>query len=285
MRAAAEHSGSSAGAPGTDLEPVYFGRGGAPLFGCFHPAHALVRKDSALVICQPLGQEYIACHRLFRLLAATIARAGVPVHRFDYYGCGDSHGDGEEVTLSRCVDDIGEAVRYVRGRTRALSVDLIGLRLGATLAIRFAAEHRGQIGRIVLWDPIVRGKDFLALMREQGARLEKRMESVFRRAALPSESDGPRDFIGFRFSERLIDELEALDLLNIQESPCNRVLILENSNDPDATVLHDRLKGIGVHADLERLQSPKIWLAEPYQGLVPRDSLDLVARWLLGSPR
>lgn len=279
------HAGGAATTSGANLEPVYFGRGGAPLFGCFHPALTPVREGSAIVICQPFGQEYIRCHRLLRVLAAMLARAGVPVLRFDYYGCGDSHGDGEEATLSRCVDDLGEAVRFVRGRTRALSVDLLGLRLGATIALQFAAEHRGQIGRVVLWDPIVRGQDFVASMREQTARFAKWMESVFRRAALPGESDGPRDFIGFRFSEQLIDELMALDLLQIEDSPCKRVLILDNGKDSDATALRDHLDGIGVQADLERLSSPKIWLAEPYQGLVPRESLERVARWLLESSR
>jgi pimeloyl-ACP methyl ester carboxylesterase len=282
---AAERVGGGADTGAADLEPVYFGRGGAPLFGCFHPAHAPVRDGAALVICQPFGQEYIRCHRLLRVLAASLARSGLPVLRFDYHGCGDSHGDSEDATLERCVEGVGEAVRFVRGRARALSIDLLGLRLGAAIALRFAAEHRGQIGRVALWDPIVRGEDFLASMREQTARFAKWMKGVFGRAARPGEADGPRDFIGFRFSEQLISELVALDLLQIGVSPCKRVLILDNGKDPAAMALQDHLHRIGVQTDLERLASPKIWLAEPYQGLVPRESLELITRWLLESSK
>lgn len=281
MKSAAALMGGVANAPFADLEPIYFGRGGAPLFGCFHPPHAPVREGSALVICQPFGQEYIRCHRMLRVLAASLARSGLPVLRFDYYGCGDSRGDGEEATLKRCVGDVGEAVRFVRGRARALSVGLLGIRLGAAIALRFAAARRGQIEHLTLWDPVVRGEDFLVSMREQSTRFGNWLQSVFGRAPSPGESDGPRDLMGFRFSEELIDELMDLDLLQFEERPCNRALILGNGEDLAAAALHDHLAGIGVEADLERLSSPRIWLAEPHQGLVPRASLELVARWLL----
>lgn len=285
MNPGAGHIGGVSSTPAADLEPVYFGRGGAPLFGCFHPAQEPVREGKALVICQPLGQEYIRCHRLLRVLAASLARSGLPVLRFDYHGCGDSHGDSEDVTLGRCVDDIGEAVRFVRGRARATGVDLLGLRLGASVALRYAAGRHGQIGRMVLWDPVVRGEDFLASMRAQSARFGMWMQSLFSRAARPSEADGVRDFIGFRFSEALIGELMALDLLQIAQGPCKRALILDNGEEPSASALRDHLDGIGVQSDLERCSSPRIWLAEPYQGIVPRESLELAARWLLETPR
>jgi len=285
MNPASDSVQPDAGAPVADVEPVYFGRDGAPLFGCFHPAQAPVREGSALVICQPFGQEYIRCHRLLRVLAASLARSGMPVLRFDYYGCGDSRGDGEESTLERCEADVGEAVRFVRGRTRATSVDLLGLRLGAAIALRHAAGHRGQIGRMVLWDPVVRGEDFLASMRAQSARFGKWMEGMFGRPASPAESEGPRDFIGFRLSKGLVGELGALDLLQVEESPCRRVLVLDNGEDPAASALRDRLEGVGVGVELERRSSPRIWLAEPYQGLVPRESLELVSRWLLAFPK
>lgn len=284
MTQASDRVRNDAGTPVADVDPVYFGRDGAPLFGCFHPAQAPVREGSALVICQPFGQEYIRCHRLLRVLAASLARSGLPVLRFDYYGCGDSRGDGEEATLARCVADVGEAIRFVRGRARATSVDLLGLRLGAAIAIGHAAGHHGQIGRMVLWDPVVRGEDFLASMRAQSTRFEKWMEGAFGRPARPDESEGPRDFIGFRMSEGLIDELRALDLLQVGQKPCRRALVLDNGDDPAANALRDRLDGIGVGVDLERRSSPRIWLAEPYQGLVPRESLELVSRWLLESP-
>jgi len=281
MNSTTEPVGGVIGTPVADAEPVYFGRDGAPLFGCFHPAQAPVREGSALVICQPFGQEYIRCHRLLRVLAASLARSGLPVLRFDYYGCGDSRGDSEDATLARCADDVGEAVRFIRARARAPSVDLLGLRLGAAIALRYAAARRGQVGRAVLWDPVVRGEDFLASMRDQSARYRKWMEGAFGRAAQPGETEGARDFIGFRFGEELIAELKALDLLQIAQVPCKRVLILDNAEESVARTLRDHLDRIGVQSDLEQRASPRIWLAEPYQGLVPRDSLELVARWLL----
>jgi pimeloyl-ACP methyl ester carboxylesterase len=268
--------------PPADPEPVYFGRGDSLLFGCFHPAHEPVREGRALVICQPFGQEYVRCHRLLRVLAASLARSGVPVLRFDYHGCGDSPGENEDATLERCIADVDEAVRFVRARTRVANVDLCGLRLGASIALRYAAAARaGQVGRLVLWAPVVRGEDFLASMREQSARFSKWMKGVFRRAAAPAESDGSHDFIGFRFSETLSGELAALDLLQVAHAACRHALVLDHGKDARSAALHRRLGEIGVQTKLVQTAAPKVWLAEPYQGLVPRDSLDLVSRWLL----
>jgi pimeloyl-ACP methyl ester carboxylesterase len=273
--------GAGALVPEADVEPTYFGSDGKPLFGCYHAPQPPVRAGRALVICQPFGQEYVRCHRLLRLLAASLAQSGLPVLRFDYFGCGDSKGDAESATLARAIADLGEAVRFVRGRARALSVDVLGLRLGAAIACRFASERRGQVERLVLWDPIVHGSEFLTSMQEQQVRFTKWLARQFGRALPAAQADGPNDFIGFRFCDALLEELGALDLMQIAAAPCREALVLAGVGDAQASALHRRLVEIGVRADIALRAGPKVWLAEPYQGLVPRERLDAASRWLL----
>src|SRR5437773_7734152 len=70
--------------------PFYFGSPDKLLFGCYHEPSLERRRKCAVVVCQPVGHEYINSHRALRQLAARLCDAGFPVLRFDYYGCGDS---------------------------------------------------------------------------------------------------------------------------------------------------------------------------------------------------
>ena len=59
------------------------------------------------------------------------------------------------------LDDIGRAADVLRARSGASKVALVGLRLGATLAMAHAAEHPGSVDSLVLWSPCVSGKSFV----------------------------------------------------------------------------------------------------------------------------
>ena len=87
--------------------PLYFGAGGE-LFGLYQSAGTPASK--AVLLCPPLGQEQIRCHRLYRQLAHALAAEGIPVLRFDYYGCGDSAGASAQVDWQRCLVDARDAV-------------------------------------------------------------------------------------------------------------------------------------------------------------------------------
>jgi len=81
------------------VAPFYFGSPDKLLFGCYHEPTLGRRRKCAVVVCQPVGHEYINSHRALRQLAARLCDAGFPVLRFDYYGCGDSSGSREEGTI------------------------------------------------------------------------------------------------------------------------------------------------------------------------------------------
>ena len=65
--------------------------------------------DYAVLMCYPLGQEYVRSHRALRTLSAHLAQKGVPSLRFDYRGTGDASGHLFE--LDAAMDDIRVAAR------------------------------------------------------------------------------------------------------------------------------------------------------------------------------
>ncbi|MCK4375582.1 MAG: alpha/beta hydrolase, partial [Candidatus Brocadiae bacterium] len=94
----------------------------------------------AVVFCNAFGEERKSSALAMARLARAAAGAGFPSLRFDYYGCGDSEGDFVEATVRSRLDDIVRAAGFLRERTGAEEVCLLGLRLGGTLAARAAEE-------------------------------------------------------------------------------------------------------------------------------------------------
>ena len=139
--------------------PLFFSTPGQRLFGVLHAADA----DATVgwVFCHPFAEEKLWAHRVFVSMARELARAGMPVLRFDYRGYGDSDGQFEQFTLADHVADVHTAIAELRARApRIERVNLLGLRYGAGVAV-LAALDNAAVGRLVLWDPVVDFEQYL----------------------------------------------------------------------------------------------------------------------------
>lgn len=127
--------------------PFYFGPSERPLFGWLHLPNGSECRNVGVVVCNPLGYEYVCAHRTIKHFARTAAANGWPALRFDYDGTGDSAGsdlDGER--LRHWMRSIHAAIDELKGRTGVHSICLVGIRLGATLAAIVAAERTDVLG-------------------------------------------------------------------------------------------------------------------------------------------
>jgi pimeloyl-ACP methyl ester carboxylesterase len=266
-------------APGL-VEPFYFGDGA--LYGCLHPG---ARDDLGAVICQPFGHEYITFHRAARQLATQVSRAGVPTLRFDYSGCGDSAGGLRQARLADWVHDVGSAVEALRARAAVGRVALVGVRLGASLAL-LAARERDDLASLVLWDPVIRGRTYL---RELGrdARRMRRVAHVTPRdpdAAADSGPEGDLELLGFVLAAPLVADLRGLDLDTITPACAPRTLLLETSPAASAP-LGALLRGAGCDVDTrtEALPHAWRWSEDITRVQLPHAQVRTVARWLTGA--
>ena len=145
--------------------PIHLGSPSRRLFGMFSARNASVAPRSAVLLCNPFGREAVQLHRLYRVLAERLSRAGSDVLRFDYYGSGESAGDDVDADLDRWGDDVLTAHAELSRRSGIAQVVWAGSRLGATLAQRMAS--RVTLARLVLLDPIADGRDYLEMLRDQ----------------------------------------------------------------------------------------------------------------------
>ena len=108
----------------------------------------------------PFAEEMNKSRRMAALQARRLAAAGWGVLQIDLLGCGDSSGDFADARWAAWKQDVDAGVDWLRGRVGD-SVGLWGLRLGATLAADIAREPASAIDRLLLWQPVGGGEQFL----------------------------------------------------------------------------------------------------------------------------
>jgi exosortase A-associated hydrolase 2 len=139
--------------------PLFLEREGERLFAVHHrPA---VPGHRAVVICHPLAEEKLWSHRVLVSFARDLAGAGFDVLRFDSRGEGDSDRQFEDSDFESRVSDTEFATETLRGLAPGTTdLTLVGLRLGASVAAA-AASGRGDVTRLILWDPVVDGSAYM----------------------------------------------------------------------------------------------------------------------------
>jgi len=229
-----------------------------------------------------MGQESIRAHRAFRRLGLGLARAGLHTLRFDYYGCGDSAGESDECDVDDWMRDIAKAVEELKTHQSLSRIALIGLRLGATLAA-LVASQRTDIESLVLWEPILNGRDYL---REGMIAHQAWLNAQGFGSSRVDSSDGTREMLGFPLTQAMRASIERLDLLNLRERPAANILIIEREESADIARLREHLAGLRVGVDCRHIPEPPVWLRrEMDQAVVPRRTLECIVAWLAGAHR
>ena len=231
------------------MNPFYFGTSERPLFGVHTPAKGSSPRGS-IVLCYPLGAEYMRAHRAFRQLTQLLSRAGFDVLRFDYSNTGDSAGSSEDASLERWLEDVGTAIDEMKEMTEVEGVVLIGLRLGAAVAA-MAGAARNDVDRLVLWDPIVRGAPYVGALTEAAGHP----------AGVRNNGHAP-DMIGvagFPLSRGLLTELSDVNLLETVSGLPPTDLVVSEEEDAYGE-LHGALRALQPSAALVVRPSPNQWM-------------------------
>ena len=224
------------------------------------------------MLCNPFGQEAIRAHRLLRVVAGRLARAGFHVLRFDYYGTGDSDGEDEAVTLAGWVEDVLAASAHLERIGGVHRVSWAGLGLGASAAL--LAAGRGSPARIAAWDPVIVGSDYVSgLARAHVAALAVELPGT-----QPPATGQGRGFeaLGFPVTPSLEAELHALRPESFAHCGARRVDLVISPATAQAEPLAAALRSGGAEVHLHRIQSRVTWASDEAMNsaIVPVDGLD-----------
>ncbi|RKH37638.1 alpha/beta fold hydrolase [Corallococcus sicarius] len=222
------------------MTPCFFGSSERQLFGMHHPAQGAERA-TGVVLCYPAAQEYMLTHWAFRKLAGMLAREGFHVFRFDYYGTGDSAGAVHEGRVAEWLKDIRHAVNELQDLTGVQRVSLVGMRLGAALAVRAAVEGLSTAG-LVLWEPLVEGAAYLKELELLQTRRAAR--TLFPQPVVPLEVR--QELLGFAFPRALHEDVLALDLTALPAWPSTRTHLVTATPKPEYERLQRHLEATGL---------------------------------------
>jgi len=255
----------------------FFGDAEAPLFGVYHSGQGSIVRGCGVLLCSAAPQENSMTYWCVQQLAVALAESGFSTLRFDYFGTGDSAGTSAEVSLARWVDDIESATEELRRLAGVRRICVVGVRLGAALAVR--AVSRGLAVRdLVLWDPVVDGASYVALMRTVDER-------VHRSRHYPVSNVPPvGELFGYPFGAAIDAETCAIDLLHEPLGNARRILVASPREDFLHSAFVQRALSDGVNTAHEMVNDPILYSidANPIETLFAHHGISSIVAYLNG---
>ncbi len=266
------------------MNPLHFGDSAKPLFGVYHPpARGGVRRERVL-LCYPSGHEYMRVHRAYVQLAGRIAARGCPVFRFDYSCTGDSAGDTGDGTMAAWQGDLLLAARELEDTAGPGRLSCVGLRLGAALLSNAVAGGL-RASNLVLWDPVVSGDEYLRELRSLQEERRRLFSQLPADDAGAGEDAGGTELAGYRYSDALLNELVATDLVQAGWGRARKVFLLLSEETPENRALREALSQRELLAGCEVIPSAGDWGRVDGRARISVDALDAIVRWLTGGGR
>jgi glycosyltransferase involved in cell wall biosynthesis/pimeloyl-ACP methyl ester carboxylesterase len=249
--------------------PFYFGPANRPLFGWYHGPDGDARATEGVVICQPMGHEYMSAHRTMRHLADRLAVAGLPVIRFDYDGAGNSAGrDDDPNRVESWIESIKQAVAALRNRSECAHVSLVGLRLGATLAALASCDIGPS--SLVLWAACDRGRTYVRELKALAV------------SGFSTQQEQPAPHLeagGFVVTEDTQRALGAIDLLQVVPR-AGRIFLVNRDDVRDNERLRETWKAAGLDVEHCSVAGYVDMMAAPHNTTVPVQALTTIVQWL-----
>ncbi len=226
------------------------------------------------LLCRPLGQEAVRTAAVFRVLSDRLAREGCEVLRFDYHGTGDSPGEESAQSLAAWVDDVLAAHEQLSPGA-GVPVHWFGMGLGATLALRAAQRSRVAPAHLVLWEPVLDGREYeQTLLAAHRAELTREFGHPWARLlqlGKATEPSLPGDVLGFEVGEQLAAEMRKFDAFDLQPVLQRGVRVICAVHDEQRA----RLGGVSQSpaVKVQTVESRTNWMSSQAMGtaIVPPD--------------
>ncbi len=268
--------------------PLLFGYGGNTLYGVIYcPVKAT--SCPGVIICPPLFTEAMESHGVLVNLARLLAERGYPTLRFDYRGTGESEGQWEEYSIPEYLADIGEASVLLRRKTGGRPIGILGVRMGATMALMKAAEDN-SFSFAALIEPVTHGEryvtDLLRLNVAQQLRDFQKVTAGPGKLAEIIQAGNEIMIAGFTLNRERYNTLAAIDLFEYgaRISVPSALFSFRTSRaaDTSAEKLFETIRSVSPGSIFHRIDRLPFWRQTPR--LIRRipELFDILTEWIHG---
>jgi hypothetical protein len=181
-----------------------------------------------VVLAPPLLAEQPRSRRLMFEIAGDLAARGVPCLRFDYFGTGDSEGDGEAHDVATMHADLDIAVAALREHAAFARIAVMAWRGAALAACSWA--RRGAVDALVLCDPVMDGAAWLVELESADRRERTSRERYPHGTGAAAAADG--QLMGFPATARWRGGIGALRLAEMAPGACATTWVVLRDRDP-----------------------------------------------------
>jgi pimeloyl-ACP methyl ester carboxylesterase len=228
-----------------------------------------IRRNCGVLIVPPFGWEDVCSYRPLRFLGQMFASHGIPAMRFDLPGTGDSSGDARDPELVESwVRSIGDAADQMRASTGVSDVVVLGIRMGALLALA-AAVRGANLQDLILWGPSVSGR---SVVRELRAFSKMARAEYSNGAPSPPQPMAGLEAGGFLLTPETQRDLEALEFSALPEMRRRQLLVLSRDELPADPKLIAALQSSGCVVELRTGGGYAAMMAIPEEALPPTDA-------------
>lgn len=237
-----------------------------------------------MLIVQPFAEEANRSRRMLHVTARSLAAAGIPTLILDLYGTGDSAGTFAEASWSGWCADVGAGLCWLQEQGHD-AVSLLGLRLGASLALEVACGN--PVEKVVLWNPVIEGNLYLKqVMRIRLAAMlfggaESRGKETARDIEASFAAGNVVEIGGYEISAALAEGLASVDLSRLGLAAGMPIAWFHVGSDvlpPAALRVVDGWREAGLTVSTEVVAGEPFWAIEETT-LVPDLAAATVALW------
>ncbi len=241
-------------------EPIYFAAAESPERPCFGWIHESPKGgDTAVLICAPLGYEMVCVHRGMRVLAESLAVAGISAMRFDYDGVGDSAGDERDANrVGSWVLSLRAAERVLRERTGASRVVIFAFRVGCALALE-ALPDMPNVVKVLFVAPL------------SGATFVRELQAFAKLGSAQDElewTDEGAQVAGYWMSRDALDGLRQLGKRVYTPSSTTALVVPRDDIPNDDPRMTAQLGRYGIATEVRSISGYQALMADPHKSEV-----------------
>jgi len=230
---------------------------GLSLYGVYHsPEQPSALLKPAVAIAPALFEERKSAYAPLTALARQLCRQGHAVLRFDYRGSGESGGEPGARRWAHLAADLGAACAALKKLSGAEQVAAVGLRLGATLALREAANL--NLSKVAALAPVLQGAAQVRLWKMR-SKIRSELTAGSQDSGLNNQASALLDFDGFDVAPGFFDDVAALDLALLPALPCPSLLVQLSHRAEPAPESAALARTLGPSCNLAALRLEPFW--------------------------